>query len=162
MESLFVVIGVIVILCILVVGYFLFLRRVRVRVRKAWLNVYEMFLARADRVPLLVELVRGEVPGHESLLQELIGVRVATAGKALPTQEKRVAEEALGEVLARVVGEIEHHEKLQGSAMFAALLSEFSRWDAEFELAMIGYRRSLAVYQSLAFGSLPDGYEIFS
>lgn len=143
MESLFVAIGVIVILCILVVGYFLFLRRVRVRVRKAWLAVYEMYLARADKIPLLIELARREMPEYESLYEELIVARAGTAGMFLFSPQKQAAEEHLGETLDRVIREIRAFLGRKHHAQLVALLHEFEGWDVEFQRVLIAYRRTL-------------------
>lgn len=145
-----------------VVAYLLFLRSLRGRVKRAWLSVYECFLARADRVPLLVELVRGGAPEYQSLLNELIVARSATAGMARPSEEKRDAEKVLSDVLIRVIHEVEHRDELKKNMMFDALLREFSGWETELELTIIGYRRALAVYRSLAFGRVPEGYGEFS
>ncbi len=151
-----VAVGVLILLC----GYSVWLRRVRARARKAWLEVYELFLKRADRIPLLIELARAEMPEHESLYQELISARAATAGMFLPSSQKHAAEKNLGETLNRVLGEISTHGGHKKHAIFLALLHEFESWGSELQLTLISYTRTLRLTST--FGSLPDGYQDFN
>lgn len=93
------------------------------------LAVYENFLARADRVPLLVEIVRRYAPGEFGpLLSELIRVRGATEGIVEPSDEKLEKERELGEVLERALGEFSSHEILRKTPIFVKLLGEFREW----------------------------------
>lgn len=151
---------------IVVVGattaYLMFLSRLEERVRKAWLDVYECFLSRSDKAPLLVEFVRGGVkdgvPDYESLLDELIAARSATANMALPDETKRLVEKSFEEVLLRVIGETSQQPGLKKNAHFLALLKEFDEWNFRVELLIVAYLRTLRIYKGFAFGSTPEGY----
>lgn len=93
------------------------------------LAVYEHFLARADRVPLLVEIVRRYAPGgFESLLGELIVARDGTSGRVEITDEKLEKERVLGDVLERALAEFSSHEILGVTPIFVKLLGEFREW----------------------------------
>ncbi len=144
-----------------VVGvYMAWLRRVRARAAKAWLEVYEIFLKRADKIPLLIELARAEMPEYEPLYQELIAARAATAGMFLPSSQKHAAEKNLAETLDRVLHEITAHHAHKNSAQLLALLHEFTQWESELQLSLAAYKRSLRLYDT--FGSLPEGYQDFN
>lgn len=93
------------------------------------LAVYENFLARADRVPLLIEVVRRYAPGEfEALQSELIRVRGSTEGMSEASDQKMKCESVLGEVLERVLAEFSSHEVLRVTPIFVKLLGEFSMW----------------------------------
>lgn len=157
----------IVIIAVVVIGastaYLAFLRGIERRVTKAWLEVYETFLARADKAPLLVELIRegaalDGAPSYESLLEELISARAATAGMPLPTEQKRIAEKNFEAVLTRVIGEISQQPAFKKNAHLLALLQEFSAWDSQVQFSILGYTRTLRLYRSFSLGSMPGGY----
>lgn len=147
-------------------AYWWFVGGIARRVAKAWLTVYEDFLERADKVPLLVELVRGEAHTEterpfESLLRELIVARAGTAAISLPCVEKFRAEKAFEEVLNRVLGEVSGHDMLKKNVVFLGLLKEFAAWPERLELDILAYVRTLRLYRGVAFGSVPAGYEGF-
>ncbi len=150
----------IIIACVLVAAivYFAVLSRMERRVKKAWLEVYETFLSRADKVPLLVELIREDIPG----VQALIAARAATAGMARPSDQKRAAEKALEEVLAGVLSEVALHPSLKKNAAVLELLKEFQMWPARLQTALFGYIRTLRLYRRVALGGQPEGYGEFT
>lgn len=128
---------------VLVIAYTAWRRRVQARAAKAWLDVYEMFLRRADKVPLLIELARADMPEYESLYQELITARAATAGMFLPSPQKHAAEKNLGETLDRVIREITAHHAHKQNAQLLALLHEFTEWEPQLQLTLVAYKRTL-------------------
>ncbi len=150
----------IIIVCVLVaaVVYFAALSRMERRVKKAWLEVYETFLSRADKVPLLVELIRDDIPG----VQALIAARAATSDMARPSDQKRAAEKAFEEALGRVLSEVALHPSLKKNALVLELLKEFQVWPARLQTAIAGYTRTLRMYRRVALGGQPEGYGEFT
>lgn len=150
------------------VVYVWLLARIERRVKKAWLEVYETFLSRADKVPLLVELVREEAreagessDSLEQLLQALIVARAATAGMSRPSAQKSATEKAFEEALRRVLDDVSSHASLKKNAMFLGLLQEFSAWSPRLQMAISAYVRTLRTYRRLALGGMPEGYGAF-
>ena len=132
-------------------------------VERYWLAVYEAFLARADKIPLLVELVRGGMPHmHESLLKELIVARDATSGFTLPSREKYMAEKALSEVLVRVLEELQIREEIKNDPAFISFVKYLDTWELRLDRALLDYERALHAHQLFCFGRSPQGYEEFS
>lgn len=167
-ENWIAIVAIAVSVVVVAVIYFSVLSRMERRVKKAWLDVYETFLSRADKIPLLVELVREEaheegaaVSPLEGLLQELIVARTETAGLAHPSDRKRAAEKALGEVLERVLGDVSAHGMLKKNAAILGLLKEFQMWAPRVQLAIVAYTRTLRLYRRVALGGTPDGYGEF-
>ncbi|MFA7277814.1 MAG: hypothetical protein WC101_02380 [Candidatus Gracilibacteria bacterium] len=159
------ILAVVIIVIAAATAYLMFLSRLERRVRKAWLDVYECFLSRSDKAPLLVEFVRDGmkdgIPDYESLLDELIVARGATANMALPDEAKRLVEKSFEEVLLRVIGETSEQAGLKKNAHFLALLKEFDEWNSRVELLIVAYLRTLRIYKGFAFGSTPEGYGEF-
>lgn len=132
-------------------------------VKQSWLAVYESFLARADKIPLLVELVRREMPHtYESLLKELIVAREATAGFTLPSHEKYVAEKALSEVLVRAIEELRGRDEIKNNPTFLSFVKYLDTWELRLDRALLEYERSLHAHKLLCFGMSPKGYEEFT
>lgn len=132
-------------------------------VERYWLAVYEALLARADKIPLLVELVRKRMPHtYESFLKELIVAREATSGFTLPSHEKYVAEKALGEVLARVLEELQVREEIKNDPDFISFVKYHQAWDLRLDRAILNYKRAIHAHQLFCFGRSPQGYEEFT
>ncbi|MCX6733438.1 MAG: hypothetical protein NTX63_01350 [Candidatus Peregrinibacteria bacterium] len=132
-------------------------------VERCWLAVYETFLARADRIPLLVELVRKNMPHtYESLLKELIVARDATSGFTLPSHDKYIAEKALSEVLVRVLEELQTREEIKNDATYISFVKYLNTWELRLDRALLDYERSLHTHQLFCLGMSPKGYEEFS
>lgn len=132
-------------------------------VERYWLAVYEAFLARADKIPLLVELVRKRIPHtYESLLKELIVARDATSGFTLPSHEKYTAEKALSEVLIRVLEELQVREEIKNDPAFISFVKYLDTWELRVDRALLDYQRALHTHQLFCFGRSPKGYEEFS
>ncbi len=132
-------------------------------VERYWLAVYETFLARADKIPLLVELVRKRMPHtFESLLKELIVARDATSGFTLPSREKYTAEKALSEVLVRVLEELQEREEIKNDPGFISFVRYLDTWELRLDKALLDYERALHAHQLLCFGRSPRGYVEFS
>jgi len=132
-------------------------------VERYWLAVYEAFLARADKIPLLVELVRKRIPHtYESLLKELIVARDATAGFTLPSREKYMAEKALSEALVRVLEELQAREEIKNDPAFISFVKYLDTWELRVDRALLDYQRVLHTHQLFCFGRSPKGYGEFS
>lgn len=132
-------------------------------VERCWLAVYEAFLARADKIPLLVELARKKLPHtHDSLLKELIVARDATSGFTLPSHDKYVAEKALSEVLVRVLEELQAREEIKNDTAFISFVKYLDTWELRLDRALLDYERALHTHQLFCFGMRPEGYEEFS
>ncbi len=131
-------------------------------VKKSWLAVYETFLARADKIPLLVEMTRKQLPhSYESLLKELIVARDATSGFSLPSHEKYAAEHALHEVLEHVLEELEKQDEIKNNPIFTTYVQNRSAWEMRLNRAILEYNRALHMHQVCCFGISPRGYTDF-
>ncbi len=132
-------------------------------VERCWLAVYEAFLARTDKIPLLVELVRKRMPHtYDSLLKELIVARDATSGFTLPSHEKYVAEKALNEVLMRVLEELHGRDEIKNDSVCISFVKYLDTWELRLDRALLDYERALHTHQLFCFGRSPQGYEDFS
>lgn len=150
-------------------AYRFFTMRLLRDVERAWLGVYEYFLKRADRVPLLIETIRAEVHGngsmagpYEGLLHELIEARAATAAMPLPSLEKAAVEKNFAAVLERVLEEFREREEFKKNHAFIKLLKEFSEFDAHLSGILLNYHRATDAYRVFTFGCSSSLYRPFS
>ncbi len=167
-DSWLLIVTIIVIVIVAAIGYSWLAARMERRVKKAWLDLYELFLARADRIPLLIESARqgitqeGADPhAYDGIFDELIIARAATSAMPHPSRQKYEAEKELEKVLARTIETLSTHEGVKKQVLFHGILRELAPWSNELEMHILGYNRTLRTYRSFALGSLPEGYETF-
>lgn len=97
--------------------------RAKVRVRQAWAQVAVQQQRRHDLVPALVEVARGHLEHERALLTEITETRARalTAGDPLDRDQH---EEALTELLGRLLVLTEQQPSLQTDATFQQLQEE--------------------------------------
>lgn len=162
------IVAIIVIVIAAAIAYSWLVARLERRVKKSWLDVYECFLSRADRIPLLIESARqgitqeGADPhAYDGIFDELIAARAATSAMPHPSRQKYEAEKDFEKVLTRTIETLSTHEGVKKQVLFHGVLNELSTWSDELESHILGYNRALRTYRSLALGSLPESYEPF-
>lgn len=147
------------------VCYAAWLQRLRGHVAKAWLAVYETLLARADKVPLLVEIVRSNESRmgaiYESALSELVVARSRTQGMTFPSAEKVMNERAFEEVLHHVLDAVSEDGSLAKHGLLLRLLDEFSALESQLPSLLGVYHGTLRRYLIATFGLGGGKYCVF-
>lgn len=124
------------------------------KIAKSWLNVYEMLLARADKIPLLVEILREHddiFKKNRELLWNLIDARSETAGMSLPSQEKLEAENRLTRALKLTLISIAETSTLQNNTQLIKLLDEFASLEKKLTWVAEVYNREIRRHRILLF-----------
>lgn len=126
--------------------------RARVRVDEAWAQVATDLQRRHDLVPSLVAVVRGYASHERDVFDEVTRARSAALGSH-PPDERRAAEDALGQALARLLLLAEDYPRLRADAGFAQLQAELT--DTEDRLA---FARDFAAHRVARYHELLDSF----
>lgn len=128
--------------------------RARVRVDEAWAQVATDLQRRHDLVPSLVAVVRGYAAHESDLLDEVTRVRAAALGPH-PPEERRAAEDALTDALARLLLVAEDYPELRADAGFADLQTELAATEDRLAFARDFAAHRVARYHEL-LGTFPS------
>jgi|GEM_PF-2406300 hypothetical protein len=134
------------------------------KIAKSWLAVYETLLARADKIPLLIELLRLHEEfsdTHRELLGNLTEVRSSTAGMPLPSKEKLEAENRLTKTLKLVLAGIAEARALKNNNQLTKLLDEFEQLDKKIRWVIGTYNGEIREHRILLFCLELNKYKIF-
>ncbi|HSK23234.1 MAG TPA: LemA family protein [Egicoccus sp.] len=142
------------VLLLVVVWLYNRLVRARVRVDEAWAQVATDLQRRHDLVPSLVAVVRGYAAHESDLLDEVIRVRAAALGPH-PPEERRAAEDALTDALARLLLVAEDYPQLRADAVFADLQTELAATEDRLAFARDFAAHRVARYHEL-LGTFPS------
>lgn len=139
---------------VLVVVVWLYNRLVRARVRvdEAWAQVATDLQRRHDLVPALVAVVRGYAAHESDLLDEVTRSRAAALGPH-PPEERRIAEDALTDALARLLLLSENYPQLRADAVFADLQSELVATEDR-----LAFARDFAAHRVARYHELLDTF----
>lgn len=139
-------------LLLVVVWLYNRLVRARVRVDEAWAQVATDLQRRHDLVPALVAVVRGYAAHEADLLDEVTRARAAALGPH-PPEERRAAEDALTDALARLLLVAEGYPQLRADAGFADLQAELTATEDR-----LAFARDFAAHRVASYHELLDTF----
>ena len=116
----FVLIGVIVLVCILLIGMYNSLVQLRVRCDSAWSDIDIQLKRRHDLIPNLVETVKGYATHEKSTFEDIAKFR-SMAMQATGPADRAAAENQLTGALKSLFAVAENYPQLQASQEFTQL-----------------------------------------
>lgn len=127
MDSLFILIGIIV-LIVVVIGIYLWatyngLVKLNVRVDEAWSDITVQLKRRADLIPNLIEAVKGYAAHEKSVFEEVTKARAESLNASSP-KEAAAAENHLQAALKSIFAVAEAYPQLQASQNYLQLQGE--------------------------------------
>lgn len=123
--TLYIIIGVIVVLALIAVGMYNSLIALRIRVDEAWSDIDVQLKRRYDLIPNLVETVKGYAKHEKSAFENVTKARSAAMGAKDP-ESKGEAEATLAGALKSVFAVAEAYPELKANENFKALQDELS------------------------------------
>lgn len=128
MTTLYVVLGVIVVLALIVIGLYNSLIRLKNRVDEAWSDIDVQLKRRYDLIPNLIETVKGYAAHEKETLDSVINARnqaMANQSQA-GAKEQAQAENALSGTLKSIFALAESYPDLKANQNFLELQRELS------------------------------------
>lgn len=121
--SLFVIVGIVLVLGIYVWATYNSLVTLRVRVDEAWSDITVQLKRRADLIPSLVDTVKGYAAHEKGVFEAVTKARAETISAATPA-EASVAENHMQQALKSIFAVAEAYPQLQASQNFLQLQGE--------------------------------------
>ena len=145
MSTLYVVLGVVVVLVLWVVGAFNSLISSRNRVREAWSDIDVQLKRRYDLIPNLVETVKGYVEHERETLERVVSARSAAMGLPAQAEAKEHAEKEnmLSGALKNLFALAEAYPQLRAVESFSQLQGELSDTENKIQAARRFYNTNV-------------------
>lgn len=127
-------------------------RLVRARrvVDEAWSGVDVQLKRRHDLIPNLVETVKGYAQHEKGTLEELVALRGKAVGApSVPSEAAARAEDAIGNMLQRVLVLAESYPALRASGNFVALQNSLESIENDLQMARRYYNGAVRDYSVL-------------
>src|SRR3569833_470996 len=143
---------------VIIFDVMLFNRLVRTRqmTNEAWSGIDAQLKRRAERVPILVETVKGYAAHERSVLEEVVKLRGQAGALARDDIAGRAqAEGALSLALGKVMALAESYPDLKASGNFLALQQQLSTLENELQMAR-RYYNGAARNQNVLVQSFPS------
>ena len=149
MTTVYIIIGIVVIILIILVSTYNALVRLRNRVKNAWAQIDVQLKRRHDLIPNLVSTAKGYMT-HERETFEAITKARNLAQKAVGTgvgvQSK--AEDELGSALSRLLVVVENYPDLKANQNFLALQEELASTENRISFSRQYYNDSVLRYNN--------------
>jgi LemA protein len=149
MLALWIILGIIVVLVLMVIGWYNGLVRLRNRVKNAWAQIDVQLKRRFDLIPNLMETVKGymhhERETMEAVTQARAAVQQATGGGAAARGQ---AEGALGAALGRLFAVAEAYPDLKANQNFLALQEELTSTENKISFSRQYYNDSVLQFNN--------------
>ncbi len=145
MVTLYVIIGVVVLLGLSLIAIYNALVQKRIRCDEAWSQIDVQLKRRYDLIPNLVETVKGYASHEKETLENVIQARNA-AISAKGVQEQAGAENMLSGALRQLFALSEAYPNLKANENFAQLQEELTTTENKIAFSRQHYNDSVAVY----------------
>ncbi len=147
--TVWVIVGIIVILLIIFVATYNGLVRLRNQTKNAWAQIDVQLKRRHDLIPNLVETVKGYMKFERETLEAVtkarnIAVQASSAGAA----ERGKVEGELSGVLARLLAVVERYPDLKANQNFLALQEELTSTENKISFSRQYYNDSILKYNN--------------
>ncbi len=145
MVTLYVIIGVVVVVIVILIGIYNALVQKRIRCDEAWSQIDVQLKRRYNLIPNLVETVKGYAAHEKQTLEDVIQARNA-AIDAKGVQAQAGAENMLTNALGKLFALSEAYPNLKANENFAQLQEELTTTENKIAFARQHYNDSVAVY----------------
>ena len=142
MTTIYIIIGILVVVTVFVIGVFNGLVRAQVRVKEAWSDIDVQLKRRYNLIPNLVETVKGYAKHEQETLDNVTKARTA-AMSAQGTQEKGQAENMLSGALKSIFALAEAYPDLKANQNFAKLQEDLTDTENKIQAARRFYNGSV-------------------
>jgi LemA protein len=149
MIALWVIIGIIVILFCIFIGFYNDLVRLRNQVKNAWAQIDVQLKRRHDLIPNLVETVKGYVKHERETLESVTEARnLAQQAVSAGPGERSKLEGELSFALSRLIAVAESYPDLKANQNFLALQEELTSTENKTSFARQFYNDSVLNYNN--------------
>lgn len=152
--TLYIVLGLVVILIFAVIAIYNKLIRLRNTVKSSWSDINVQLKKRYDLVPNLVETVKGYAAHEKSVFEKVTAAR-STAMQAVSPADKARAENMLGDTLKSLFAVAEAYPELKASANFTQLQTQLQELENNIEYARRYYNAVVRDY-NITIESVPS------
>jgi LemA protein len=147
--ALWVIIGIIVILVFIFIGFYNDLVRLRNQVKNAWAQIDVQLKRRHDLIPNLVETVKGYVKHERETLESVTKARnLAQQAVSAGPEERSRLEGELSSALSRLIAVAESYPDLKANQNFLALQEELTSTENKISFARQFYNDSVLNYNN--------------
>jgi LemA protein len=149
MITLYIIIGIIVILIIVFITIYNGLVKLRNQVKNAWAQIDVQLKRRHDLVPNLVETVKGYMKHERETLEAVTNARnLAQQMTSSGTGERAKAEGELSSALSRLLAVVENYPDLKANQNFLALQEELTSTENKIGFSRQYYNDSVLRYNN--------------
>jgi len=138
MTTLYVILGVLVLLVLIVIGMYNSLVQLRNQVKNAWSQIDVQLKRRHDLIPNLVETAKGYMKHERETFETITNARSQAMG-AKNVAESSKAEGVLGDALSKFLLVVENYPDLKANQNFLALQEELSSTENRIAFSRQGY-----------------------
>ncbi len=147
--TLWVIIGIIVILLVIFVSTYNGLVRLRNQTKNAWAQIDVQLKRRHDLIPNLVETVKGYMKFERETLEAVTKARnVAVQASSAGAAERGKVEGELSGALARLLAVVERYPDLKANQNFLALQEELTSTENKISSSRQYYNDSILKYNN--------------
>lgn len=136
--TIYIVIGIILVIIFWVAGTYNSLVQLRERVRNQWKQVDVQLQKRFDLIPNLVNTVKGYAQHEKTVFEEITKAR-AQVSEAVTPEDKIKAENALSAGVSRLFAVAENYPDLKANTNFLQLQDELSKIESKIADARMFY-----------------------
>ena len=133
METIWIVVGVVVVLLLFVIGIYNGLVVARQRVREGWSDIDTQLKRRYDLIPNLVETVKGYAKHEQETLDKVIQARASAMGNQGHSETKAEAENMLTGALKSIFALSENYPDLKANENFLELQNEIANTENKIQ-----------------------------
>ncbi len=144
MNTLYIILGLVVVAGLLLVGVYNGLVRAKNRVKEAWSDIDVQLKRRYDLIPNLVETVKGYAAHEQGVLESVIKARSA-AMSAQTVKEHGEAENVLSGALKSLFALSEAYPQLRAVESFAKLQDELSDTENKIQASRRFYNSNVLI-----------------
>jgi LemA protein len=147
MLPLYIMLGVLVLLLVIFIGYYNSLVRLRNQVKNAWSQIDVQLKRRHDLIPNLVETAKGYMTHEQDTLKGITEARSRAMG-AGSVGEKSQAENALSGAMSQFMLVVENYPDLKANQNFLALQEELTSTENKIAFSRQGYNDQVLFYNN--------------
>lgn len=133
MNTIWIVVGVVVLLLLIIIGIYNGLVVARQRVREGWSDIDTQLKRRYDLIPNLVEMVKGYVKHEQETLEKVVEARTAAMNNQDRGETKAEAENVLSGALKSVFALSESYPDLKANQNFLELQNELANTENKIQ-----------------------------
>jgi LemA protein len=149
MIAVYVIVGILVVLLFVLIGFYNGLIRLRNQVKNAWAQIDVQLKRRYDLIPNLVETVKGYMKHERETLEAVTQARnLAQQASSAGAGERGKAEGVLGAALGRLLAVVENYPDLKANQNFLALQEELTSTENKIGFSRQYYNDSVLRYNN--------------